>query len=93
MSVGYDLGTVECLFQIVNKLLFVAFKRFFSRTGDNLASASALILDSRKATSEDSLADQSDYTCQACLRALHDEDTPGTPVSNAFMAVHLPVPF
>jgi hypothetical protein len=60
LSVGDNLGGVESLFQVVDKLLLVAVESLFLRTRDDLASANALLLEGRQTPGEDGLSDQGD---------------------------------
>ena len=60
LGVGDDLGGVESLFEVDDKLFLVAVEGLFLRTGDDFASANALLLKGRQTPGEDSLADQGD---------------------------------
>ncbi len=60
LGVGYDLGGIESLLEIVNELLLVALEGFLLRTVDDLAGARTLGLEGGQAPGEDCLANESD---------------------------------
>lgn len=97
LSVWDDLGSIQSLLEVIDELLLVATERLPLRTGDDLGRTNTLSLERGQATSEDSFADESDWTHISTLKIKSSRrrlnNSPGVPASSALMAVHFPVPF
>ena len=61
LSVGDNLGGIESLFKVIDKLQLVAAEGLLLRTRDHFASAFALLLEGRQTPGEDGLSNQSDW--------------------------------
>ena len=71
MSVRDDLGSIECLLEVINELLLVALERFLLGTRDDLACTDTLFLDGRQASGKDGLTDKGDWGI--CKLTLFDD--------------------
>jgi hypothetical protein len=60
LGVRHDLGSVECLLEIIDELLFVTLERLLGRASDDLTCTNTLLLDGRQATSEHGLTNERD---------------------------------
>jgi hypothetical protein len=79
ISVRDDLGRVEGLLEVVDKLLLVALERLLLGSTKNLGSLDTFALEGGKATGKDGLADQSD-------RCTHVEGVDGCPLASTLLA-------
>lgn len=97
LRVRNNFGGIQCLLKVINELLLVAVECLFLRATDDFAGAHALILDSRQATCEHSLTNESDYSFKAFGQTSQlvrmSSTIPAVPASRAAIAVHFPVPF